>query len=345
MSRPLVDITTLNAVESLFRRGERDPWAKQLAGELADLFIYSDTVRYSITVPSGASPTDELIEKPSLLLDLGRRDPAVFVPEKYSTAEPVLLKEEYLEECFDRFSAWARSNRATLRRWITLHNESWIQIQRATRVEHQYVFSLDALRKDPALEAITKEIEVDQDDICYAFDIVLRYPLYGELVGENEHYLNHPIRDAFPLPTMQRERGSVPGIAVSFKDSIATCADNLSQDEYTALLYELRGIVRQYGLHKVKPGEFDKETIREIAAKVALPPRLRATGKLAAIGAGLIGGLGAIPVLGPAAAVAGAAVSVSAALWTGRLPRAAARMKWLRWALGWGIEDQAEERE
>jgi hypothetical protein len=47
--------------------------------------------------------------------------------------------------------------------------------------------------------------------------------------------------------------------------------------------------VQNYGLHLVGPGEFDKEVVREIAANVALPPRLRASGKLAAIDVGLIG--------------------------------------------------------
>ena len=43
---PLVDITALNAVESLFRDGPSDPWGQQLAGQLTDLFIYSDRIRY-----------------------------------------------------------------------------------------------------------------------------------------------------------------------------------------------------------------------------------------------------------------------------------------------------------
>jgi hypothetical protein len=61
--------------------------------------------------------------------------------------------------------------------------------------------------------------------------------------------------------------------------------------------------------------------------------------------AGFVGGLGALPVASAAAAVVGAAVSVSAALWDGELPRGTAQMKWLRWAVEWDLEKQAETRE
>jgi len=347
MHNPLVDISTINAIESLYRHGVRDPWAKQLAGEFADLFIYSSTIRYSITIPS-ANSDDKLLERPSLLLDLIKRDSELFTPAKYSTADPVKLKDEYLIECFNRFAAWARSNKNTLRKWISLHNQDWIQKQYIARVKHEkheWSFSLDALLRKPELSALAKELGVAEHDICYAFDLVLRYPLYGELAGTNEHYLNHPIRDAFLLPTMKREEGKPPSLAVSFKDTLRQFSDRLSQDDYSVLLHEIRGAVHDYGLHLVGPGEFDKEVIREIAAKVALPPRIKASGKLAVIGAGLIGSLGAIPILGPSAAIVGGVLSVSTALWSGRLPRTAARMRWLKWALKWDIEEQAEKRE
>jgi hypothetical protein len=39
MGKPLVDITTFNAVQSLFVQGTQDPWRRELAGRLADLVI------------------------------------------------------------------------------------------------------------------------------------------------------------------------------------------------------------------------------------------------------------------------------------------------------------------
>jgi hypothetical protein len=207
------------------------------------------------------------------------------------------------------------------------------------------VFLLETLRENPEVKGLTELLGVTEDDVFYAFDLVLRFPLYGQLTGVNEYYLNHPIRDAFQLPTMQKSVDKAPPIAVSFRNVIADLAPKLTQEEYTVLLHQLRGEVRDFGLHKVGPGDCDKEVVREIAARVSLPPRLKAVGKSATMVAAFVGGLGAVPALGPAAALAGAAVSVSTALWDGKLPRGTAQMKWLRWAVEWDVERQVESRE
>ncbi|MGB7290552.1 MAG: hypothetical protein WBD99_00060 [Thermodesulfobacteriota bacterium] len=341
MGKPLVDLTTLNAVQSLFTRGQRDPWANQLAGAFADLFIYGDIVRYALPIPDEVAET---LKGPSLLVELIRRDSDAFYPEEYSTTELRLLKDDYLTECFDNFAVWAKNNRYSLLRWIRLHKESWIR-NVEPRIKHGYVFSLDRLRETPILSVLAREIGVSEDDICYAFDVVLRYPLYGELAGPSEHYLNHPIRDIITLPTMQHESASLPYLPVSFNKSIAGMASKLTEQDYTVLLHELRGWVHDSGMHKLGPGDFDKEVIRELASQVALPPRVKTITKALGIAAALIGGLGAFPVLGPSVAVAGAVVSISTLIWKGYLPRSAARVKWLRWAIKWDIEDQAEKRE
>jgi len=344
MRSPLVDITTFNAIESLFHARTRDPWGSRQAGELADLFVYADTLRYPFNVPTTPAAAAAALEKPSLVLGLEGRDSSVLRPLEYPTGDPFLLRDEYLEEAFAHFAVWSRNNSHALRQWLTLHDEPWCQAQYASRVPNRYIFSLDKLLRDPTLVDLSQHLHRPPHDLCYAFDVVLRYPLYGEFTGEAEHYLNHPLRDSFFHSSLTRESGTPPAIAVSFKQTVSEMAHALSQDEYTVLLHELRGTVRDAGLNKLKPGEFDKDVIREIAAKVALPPRLRALAKASAVGAGAIGGLGAIPLLGPGAALAGAVVSVSAALWSGRLPRQAARLRWLRWALEWPIEQQAQDR-
>jgi len=60
MPTPVVDITSLYAVESLFRRGPRDPWGEKLAGRLADLFIFSDTGRFTMPLrPEAVTVVDD----------------------------------------------------------------------------------------------------------------------------------------------------------------------------------------------------------------------------------------------------------------------------------------------
>ncbi|MBN2315056.1 MAG: hypothetical protein JXM79_14095 [Sedimentisphaerales bacterium] len=180
-------------------------------------------------------------------------------------------------------------------------------------------------------------------DLCYAFDSVLKYPIFGELTGRG-YYLNHPLRDAIKLPTMLKKKAIPPPVAVSFHNSVAQLAVRLSHDDYTSLLHELRGMVRQRGLHKMAPGQFDREHIREIAATVRLSPRLRGYSRGVGITTGIFGGLGAFPVLGTPATVVGGLISVAAAFWSGGLPRNVSRVWWLRWAMKWDIEEQAERR-
>jgi hypothetical protein len=279
-----------------------------------------------------------------LLRDLVRRDSDAFGQAVYSTEEPRLLADEHLAQCFRDFSAWARANSRTLRRWLAFHHENWIQVHRKATTAAEYTFILDSLSRLRELANLRVALNLPDEDIYYAFDSVLKFPLFGQLVGPDNHYLNHQIRDAFRLPTMTPEIGQPPRMAVTFAQSIASIASGLSRDEYTVLLHELRSVVREYGLHRVGTGEVDREVLREIGAKVQLPPRVSALGKAAGLVAGVIGGLGAFTPLAPVTAVLGGAITISTTIWQGTLPRSVARLKWLRWALVWDIEQQAEPR-
>jgi len=342
MKKNFVDSTTIHAVESLFRNSERDPWAATLAGELADLIVYSDIIRYPVPSRHRGGGYD-LAHEDSLLRDLVHRDSDVFSGKEYSTARPRVLASKHLFTSFEQFGSWARANQISLRRWIALHHSPWIQQRRAATTGETYTFDLDRLLKRPELNDLVEVTHLAPLDLCYAFDSVLKYPIFGELAGSKGYYLNHPLRDAFKLPTMRKDNATPPPVAVSFRDSVAQLVRRQSRDEYTSLLHELRGAVREAGLHEMSPGEFDPEQIREIAARVRLSPRLRGYSRGVAVTTGIIGGLGAVPVFWPAAIIGGL-ISIGAAYWTGGLPRQVARVSWLRWAMKWDVEEQAERR-
>jgi len=343
-NQPIVDITTLCAVESLFRSKSPDPWAQQLAGDLADFIVYADIARYVLPTPTLDASEDD-VPLPSLLQELRAGEPSAFRAQRYSTEEPRMLKSDYLEPCFRRFVSWAQANTNSLRLWSELHHEDWIISGHKSRVAQHYVYSVDVLKHDPRLSALAHAVGVSANDLCYAFDLILRYPLYGEMAGERNYYLNHPIRNAFPLPTMEYSAAPAPPITVSFKKSFSTFAHQLTQNDYVTSLLELRYAVRKAGLHELVPGKFKVDTIREIASRVGIPPRLAS--KWTAIAGGIIGGIGLIPTLGPWAAIPGVAsvaVSFASALWKGCLPRRVARIRWLRWAIEWDdLERQAAE--
>ncbi|MFH1312291.1 MAG: hypothetical protein ABIJ00_03610 [Candidatus Eisenbacteria bacterium] len=343
--QPLVDITSLNGVESLCRGSNRkDPWGPSLAGHFADFFIYSDHARFTMPVRQSGGALDD-VPLPAILNLLNSRDSNVLTPVVYEAEEKRTLRPEYLEDAFHYFGNWAHNSKNVLRRWLDLHREPWIKDGHLARVRPRYVFDVDHLRTLASLGLLAATVGVDVDDILYGFDVVLRYPLYGELAGEHAHFLAHPIRELQSIPTMVVDNGLPPQIALSFKDVVSVMAPHQTLDEYTSFLHEARGLIRDRGIQNLKPGTLDKEAIREIAAQLTLPARLSAAGKSMGVAAGVIAVAGALPVpiVGPAVAIGGGLISVASALWTGTVGRTPARWSWLRWALKWDVEQQASD--
>jgi hypothetical protein len=112
---------------------------------------------------------------------------------------------------------------------------------------------------------------------------------------------------------MRYEHGIPQRFAISFGKSVSSFVAKLSQDEFTSYLHELRGVVREGGLHKMDPGDCDPEFVREIVARVALPPEIKANVKVGiVVGGGAIStALGTIPAVGLVAAGLGVAISIS----------------------------------
>lgn len=339
---PLIDITSLNGVESIFRGGTEDPWGRRLAGRLADFFIYSDVARFTMPVQGQSASLDDPT-LPPILIQLQSRDHGLFSPVKYEVAEKRTLNPEYLDDAFRGFAAWAQNNKFALRRWLRLHNEPWIRNGHLARVRPRYVFDVELLRSRPLLKVIASDVRVTADDILYCFDVILRYPLYGELAGRGTYFLAHPIRELQSLPTMTVENRPPPSIALSFSGAVEAMIPSMMLDEYTSFLHEARGVIRDRKIDTLKPGALDRETTREIAALLGLPARLNAAGKVMGVAAGLIGIAGASPAIGPAATVVGGLVSMTSALWTGTIGRRPSQLSWLRWALEWDVERQVSD--
>lgn len=342
MKRPITDITTINAIQSLFLGRIRDPWAVKLAGHFADLYVYAEHVRYPLPIPEKLPSSFDPFSEPRLIGILEQRDSGVLVPKTYSTAEPKTFNPKYLESCFRQFVVYARNNPKSLGQWIRLHNQSWVRPVQGQRAQHRYVFDLHSLDARPEVGRLTEVLRCNRDDVYYAFDIILRVSLYGRMAGEQEIYLNHPIRDAFPMPTMQWDIADTKNPPVSFAASVSEIAADLNMDEYAVVLHELRKRVREAGLHLLGHRDVETEQLRELAAEMCFKPRVRnkRLAKTLGILSGVVAGAGAFPVLGPASAIVGAAITISSAIWTGGVPRRVSRWRWLRWLLEWELEAQ-----
>lgn len=343
MKSAVVDVTSLAGIESLRRGSVRDPWAARLAGNLADLFIFSDEVLYPYPQASNAR---ELAQTPGLELvtRLTHRDSASFSPLPYSTDAVESVAPEHLEDCLEKFMYWCAANPYRADQWMTLHQESWVSGWHADRFPHRYSFDVDQLLGRPDIEVQAEKLRIPVPVLLYTLDVVLRYPMLGRIAGDSRPYLNHPIRDSIALPTftMSAEKPQSMG-ALSFSSTIEAMAPKLTLDEYAVLLHELRGLVRQFGIHRVKPGHVELEVVREIAHRVALPAHLGNSERRIGMAAALAGGTAALPVAGPIGPIVGIAVSIAQYYWTGSLPRSASRVGWLKWALSWDIESQVQD--
>lgn len=188
IKKPVVDLTTIIGVESLFRGGTTDPWASVLAGTLADFFIYTDSGRYFL--PYATDPDSSSV--PELVSTLVSRDHDALQAIPFAVPGLRELNPDLLEETFTSFATWARLNRERLAAWSALQFRDWVRQGHFARVRPRYVFDVQALCNSAAFHKVVAELMVPEDHLLHAFDVVLRYPLYGELAGTQTYYLAHP---------------------------------------------------------------------------------------------------------------------------------------------------------
>jgi hypothetical protein len=342
MPPPVVDISSLYGVESLFRHGTKDPWGKRLAGRLADLFIFSETCRYTMPVRGGVGTTEDP-SLPPVLNVLRSRDSGIFVPLPYFSKDRPRIDIEHLEPAFRSFANWATNNKASFQQWITLHQEIRNNPSDLSRVRAKSVFDISRLCELPIFQLSASQIGVRPDDLVYAFDIVLRYPLYGELAGVDSFFLAHPIREQQAAPILSVGTGTSPRIPISLSAAVAEMVSRMSLDEYTSFLHEARGLIRDLRIDQLQPGAIDRETTREIAIQLGLPARLSRASRVIGIAAGVVGITGAIPAAGPAAKIAGGLLTIGSAIWDRSVGRSLGQVSWLRWAFEWDLENQASD--
>jgi len=341
LQTPLVDLTTINAVESIYHRGAKDPHKYILAGQLGDMIVYADKVRYPLLVRTDMEP-----DIPNLLKTLQSefRDNSLFDPVKHITDDPISLEPEHVYPAFQQFVRWSNSNVDILRKTVCFHSEQWIREGHKSRVRHKYVYDLDRIANLAEVGLLARVLDTTDEMVFYTFDVVLRYSLYGCL-ADGHYYLAHPIRDAVKLPTQEESKATLWKPCVSFANDIAVIARKLSQDNFGAFLHELRGWVSTYGMQAMLPGEADTSVVREIASKLGLQARFKNAAPLLGVSGGLLAAAAVVPSVAVPATVLGGVVGIAAAVWRGHVPRQLGQWRWLRWMVRFDVEDQVERRE
>lgn len=285
---PLIDTNTLWAINTLFaKRKVVDPWAQILMGHFANMFVYSEELRFTVPCPNITS-CNPLQSIP--LLEIGHKyDNNFFKPVFLEAPEPVRVADNYVFECFENFSDYAIANRKRLKYWLATHMIPEIWQGWAEHLKRNFVFDVDIISSSKKIDNLCTRLDINEKSILYAFDNILRFPEYGKLAGPDEYYLNHPLRDAFLLPTSTVEPALPPNVPVSWSNSVLRLSAKLNLDEFIAFLYELRFQVHENRLHKIhRTDQVDPDIVRLIAEKVGIPPRLKYHGLRTSILTGIL---------------------------------------------------------
>ena len=338
MSRCLVDITSFNAIGSIFKGNTIDPAAYILAGKLADVFAYNENIFYVVPQMKEEIPRQE----PDILMSLKQRDKNNILSRKLDLPDQINLPMPYLSKTFKDFEIWVNNNIDTAMKWLRLHNERWIKERRPKPYEGLFHnLSQIMVDKKEELEFLEFKFKISIENLIYLYDVILRYPLYGNLTDQDEFYLNHPIRDVMTKSGIVISNESHKQIPVSFSKYIQFLLEKKAvknMDEYTSMLHILRHQIRDRELHLVNSNSVDKSIIEDIFVSSGLKPRLKIdkTSKiLPAMIAGASGITGDPAMLFIGTSV-GVGLSVAGIMWSGIVPKSLAKIKWLRWALDWG---------
>ncbi|MBN1859343.1 hypothetical protein JW848_09080 [Candidatus Bipolaricaulota bacterium] len=341
MREPYVDITTIVGIESLFLPRARDPWAVFLAGSFADAFVFSDRVAFFLPIPEA----DAIPYTPELLQNLAAHDLETVRAHEYGVHETPRLLPDAASESLQGFDSWANASPRVFRDWLALHRTDHIKGQHANWIGPGNFYDFTTLVNSGEYGRIHLPRGVTDEEYQYAFDVALRYMLYGAMLPDNASYLPHPIRTRPRWPQMNEEDPIQTPIPFSFGPTIKAMSRHLDLDSYSALLLEARALVHERKLHLLGPGGIEKEELRELALALHLPPRLKRLGWNPQVLVTLLAlGLGAVPGVGVPAAIASAFVTLGAQVWDRKtLPRAFSELgskRWLSWALTYDLEKQ-----
>jgi len=337
-----VDLTAINAVQSLFTKGVSDPWASNLAADFIDLALWHDRIRYPLAFLAGAATDSDTAVVPPLLADLQRRDADWFVPEPLVLEERRRLAPDLLEAAVAEIGAFAINNLKPVRRFLDLHESRWIgeQIRSRSRPgsDNQFVFDLEALYASTRAKEVAARLNIPRERFHYLFDLILKYLLYAEQ-GTGGYYLTHPIRAKQSFRFLGSSLITTPGpsqpIPISLGPHLARLGQQRGRDWLTSALHETRAHIRAEDMTLLNgPDTLSRDALWELTRRLRLPAKLRSYDRLK-VGTAVTtasAGLLSLELMGaPLPAAVGMTMSLATNIWSGKVPNQVSRIRWIQW--------------
>lgn len=240
----IFDITLGIAIESLFEKGKTDYFACLLAGKFADLYVYSENIKFFLPVSSSYDGNPEKFGLPKLLGELRLMDSGLLVPEQYSTDKLKDINEADLKPSFDAFSVFARNQESVIKMFSSIFSQDWVKKGHLLRINTNCLYPVQKLSEYKDYEKLIRELNITSEELNYVFDVVFRYISYSKLAGDN-YYLAYTLREIVNLPIPNPEKKPKLHISISLAKSISGIVNALSRNQYVTLLGELRRFIRE----------------------------------------------------------------------------------------------------
>ncbi|MBL0313905.1 MAG: hypothetical protein IPP78_14625 [Holophagaceae bacterium] len=194
-----VDISTGHALDSIFRKELRDPWAVQALQLFVDLAVNHSLLVYP--QPSASA----------VVHDLDENLPAVFAEWRKDTwrliraldgdpAGSIALDSSLVCNQFNNFGEWLRQTPADLSRLKSFINMHFREAR--ITVAHGMVFPTHFVTQfipNLPLEALAKDLSLSKAQVAYAFDVFIRGIQYNVLCASTAPYFPHPVRHRLDL--------------------------------------------------------------------------------------------------------------------------------------------------
>ncbi|MDN5202504.1 hypothetical protein QQ008_14045 [Fulvivirgaceae bacterium BMA10] len=328
---PLVDVCCVVGVESLLRnKCPVDPYAKPLAERFSDFFIWNNSAR--IIIPTGPKVLNQegVVGVPSLIEELIKLDRDVVKIEVCLLDQECTIREEKLFSLFRQFVKWAYMRKNIINSLIRLHSEEWIKEYHDKRLSGRYVYNVDNLISSDESFIASKFLNIELIDLCYLFDLSLRYQLYGEYIGSGKYYLSHPIREEQNYSNVKKKKVRSNSIPIRLgKYLVEEYAKPGNLNLFSAKLHEARAIIRDLKLQDYGDSLIEIDIIREVASKLKLSPRIKKYDEIIKYSK-------MIPIVSTG-------IKIIDTIWEGKLPRNFANIKWMQWAYEWDMEQESYE--
>jgi hypothetical protein len=342
----LVDLTAVNAVQSLFDKGPRDPWAIKVAEDFVDLMVWQDRVRYPVLLLTDSADEHHVVTPP-VVRDIQRRDPGSLTPGMQVLENQRELDPELLAPTLRDFAAFAANNSRRIHGFLELHQASWIkdQIRSRFKGDSHFIFNADALRQAPETATLAARLRLPEEAIPYLLDLILKYLIYAEQAN-GQYYLSHPIRSKQVFHFLRKDiisdEATQRPVPFRIGPHIVGAARHKDQDWFTSRIHEARGHVREHGMTEMQEmGTIERDSLRRLAARLRLPAqvrRLETADKALVVASAASGALASGGLIEKWPVVAATSLTVTRRLWTGNVPGSISGITWLQWMFEWPIE-------